>query len=377
MKLPSTSVTNIVRLYPRAASGPDKAARADGVPLRFDRERTLPHVVATSFGPSHQQLRALAEGRSEPLTLGNRYRLERRLGIGGMATVYAGRLLTVDRAVAVKVLHDSCDQHDRIARFVAEARTTAQLRHPNIVDVLDFGSTEEGVVFMVMELLEGEDLRSLIRREGPQPWPRVQALMLDICEGLAVVHTAGIVHRDLKPANCFYVDGRIKLLDFGIATPTSSPRFLDLTGVRAWAELREAEEGRVIGTPEYMSPEQAQAQLVDARSDIYSAGILLGELLTGRLPFASKRAATVIASQIYDPAPRLRELGGEAFKVPLAVEAIYAQALCKLRDDRFSTVEAFAAAIAAVNPSVRPLRWWRRTRRDIITDVATPVMLVA
>jgi serine/threonine protein kinase len=376
MLLPSPTATNIVRLYPRTASGPSKAAWGDGVPLRLDPERTLPHAVATTHGPNHEQLRALAEGRSEPLTLGNRYRVERRLGSGGMATVYAGRLLTVDRAVAVKILHDSCDQHDRIARFVAEARTTAQFQHPNIVDVLDFGSTEEGVVFMVMELLEGEDLRSLIRREGAQPWPRVQALMLDICQGLAVVHAAGIVHRDLKPANCFYVDGRIKLLDFGIATRTSSPRFLDLTPVRGWAELREAEEGRVVGTPEYMSPEQAQAQLVDARSDIYSAGILLGELLTGQVPFGSKRAATVIASQIYDPTPRLCELGGEDFEVRPAVEAIYAQALRKHRGERFSTIEAFAAAIAAVHPSVRPLRWWRKTRRDIPV-AGIPVVLVA
>jgi serine/threonine protein kinase len=366
----SSSITNILRFSPRIASGPNTGTHADGVPLWIDPERTLPHVAARTQGANHEQLRALAEGRSAPLTLGDRYRVERRIGSGGMATVYAGRLLTLDRAVAVKVLHDDRDQQDRIARFVAEARTTAQLRHPNIVDVLDFGSTEEGVVFMVMELLLGEDLRSLIRREGPLPWPRVQALMLDICWGLAAVHAAGFVHRDLKPANCFCVDGRTKLLDFGIATRT-------IPNSAATPELRKADEGRVMGTPEYMSPEQARGELVDGRSDIYSAGILLGELLTGRVPFASTRAAAVIASQIYDPTPRLRELGGEGFEILLAVEAIYAQALRKDRDERFSTVEAFAAAIAAVSvtPLVRPIRWWR-TQRDL-PDPRPREMLVA
>jgi serine/threonine protein kinase len=374
--LHSSSATVILRFPTRSASGPHKAARAEGVPIWVDPEGTLPHAAATTHGPNHDQLRALAEGRSAPLTLGGRYRLERRLGSGGMATVYAGRLLTLDRAVAVKVLHDSRDQHDRIARFVGEARITAQLRHPNIVEVLDFGSTEEGVVFMVMELLEGEDLRSLLRREGSLPWPRVQALMLDICGGLSAVHAADIVHRDLKPANCFCVNGRTKLLDFGIATRTVSPRLQDFIAAHGSAELREADEDRVMGTPEYMSPEQARAEPVDARSDIYSAGILLGELLTGRVPFASKRAAAVISSQIYDPAPRLRDLGGEDYEILPAVEAIYALALRKDRDERFSSVEAFAAAIAAVDPLVSPLRWWQRTRPNV-TGAHLPVLLVA
>jgi serine/threonine-protein kinase len=293
-----------------------------------------------------------------------------------MATVYAGRLITLDRAVAVKVLHDSHDQHDRIARFVAEARTTAQLRHPNIVEVLDFGSTEEGVVYMVMELLEGEDLRSLMRREGPLPWPRVQALMLDICGGLSAVHAADVVHRDVKPANCFCVDGRTKLLDFGIATRSVSPRSPG-SFAHGSAELRAADEGRVMGTPEYMSPEQARAELVDARSDIYSAGVLFGELLTGRLPFSGTRAASVIASQIYDPVPTLRDLGGVDFEILPGLEAIYSLALRKDRDDRFSTIEAFAAAIAAVNPLVHPLRWWRKAAGPKLTIVHTPVLLVA
>jgi serine/threonine protein kinase len=348
----SSSIADILRFLPRTAIGPISVARADGVPVWIDPERTLPHAVAAVRGPNHEQLRALAEGRSAPLTLEGRYRVERRIGSGATATVYAGRLLTLDRAVAIKILHDGRGHHDQIARFVAEARTTAHLRHPNIVEVFDFGSTEEGVVFMVMELLEGEEVRSLIRREGPLPWPRVQALMLDICRGLSAVHAAGVVHRDIKPANCFCANGRTKLLDFGIATHPVSPRVLDSGTTHESAELRALDEGRVMGTPEYMSPEQARAEIVDARSDIYSAGILFGELLTGRVPFSSTRAAAVIASHIYDPAPTLRDLGGENFQIVPGLEAIYASALRKDRDERFSTVELFAAAIAAVKPSI-------------------------
>ncbi|WP_181233331.1 serine/threonine-protein kinase [Enhygromyxa salina] len=341
------------------------------MPLKSDphAERTLPQPAAGASGPTHAQLRAVGEGRSPPLILADRYRVERRLGRGGMAMVYAGRLLSIDRTVAIKILNeDHRYRDDRLARFVAEAHMTSHLRHPNIVDVLDFGSTQEGVVFMVMELLEGEDLRAMVRRDGPLPWPRVQSLMRDICSGLSAAHHAGLVHRDLKPANCFYVDDTVKLLDFGVATHSSVSAGERMTSVEddptqtldpGWTDQFTGDR-RVIGTPEYMSPEQAQGHPVDARSDIYAAGILLGELLTGRVPFESTCATGVISAQIFDPPPTLQELGGEEFVVVEAIEAIYARALSKAPDDRFATIEAFAAAIAAVVPVTMHPRWWRR-----------------
>lgn len=364
-------------------------AQSDGVPLQSDQhaERTLPQAAAGSGGPTHTQLRAVADGRSPPLTLADRYQVERRLGRGGMATVYAGRLLSLDRPVAIKILNeDHRYRDDRLSRFVAEAHVTSRLRHPNIVEVLDFGSTERGVVFMVMELLEGEDLRSMVRRDGPLPWARVQALMRDICSGLSAAHHADLVHRDIKPANCFYVDGVVKLLDFGVATHTSASAGSTMESAETGRATQTSEQdledrltadGRVIGTPEYMSPEQAQGGSVDARSDIYAAGILLGELLTGRVPFEAKCSTGVISAQIFETPPSLQELGGEDFLVVEAVEAIYARALSKDPNDRFATIEAFAAAIAAVTPGTRHPRWWRKTRQSVMTAASLGAGVVA
>ena len=327
----------------------------DGVPEFVDREHesTAPLDVEEPRGPSHDELRALGEGECESLLLAGRYELHDRIGRGGMATVYRGRALALDRPVAIKVLDDERGHRDDgLARFIAEARTTARVRGPNVVEVLDFGTTAEGVVYLVMELLDGEDLRQTLRRQGPLPWFVVQGIMLQICAGLSAIHAGGVIHRDLKPANCFCVpmedDVRIKLLDFGIATRP---------GLREHNADRPTEDGRVVGTPEYMSPEQARDEAIDQRSDVYAAGIILGEMLTGRVPFEGRTATAVIAKQIYERAPKLRELAEHPLEIPASVEAIYAKALDKHPAGRFSSAAELGRAIAAVGTERRP--WWR------------------
>jgi serine/threonine protein kinase len=309
-------------------------------------------VADASVGFDEEPAPVLLRVRTlEPgMLLAGRYEIEGCIGHGGMATVYRARQLSLGREVAIKVL-DRPGAHAGLARFSAEARITAELHHSNVVNIFDFGTTEEGVVFMVMELLEGEDLRARLQREGPMPWAEAREVMLQICAGLAAAHGAGITHRDLKPANCFCVDEpdgvRIRLLDFGIARPTQR-----LDGQRLTLE------NRVLGTPEYMAPEQARCEKVDARSDVYAAGIILGELLTGRVPFEEKSAEAVIGAHIYKPAPKLRELGGVGFDPPPGVEAIYERALRKDPAERFESISAMGQAIAAVDP--QPVSWARR-----------------
>jgi serine/threonine-protein kinase len=316
---------------------------AEAIPQAINRanDQTAPIDVAAQRGPTHADLRELAEGRSGPLVLAGRYLLDARIGRGGMATVFSGRTLSIDRPVAIKVLDDERGHRDGgVARFIAEARTTARVRSRYIVDVLDFGTTLEGVIYLVMELLDGEDLRQRLRREGPLGWGAVQAAMLQICAGLGSIHAADVVHRDLKPANCFCVrngtDETIKLLDFGIAM-----------GVGPWRDdQRATEDGRVVGTPEYMSPEQALGNEVDRRSDIYAAGVIFGELLTGRVPFEGKSATGVIAQQIYERPPSLSELAGASIHPEL--EALYAKTLAKNPSERPQSAAELARMIAGI-----------------------------
>ena len=328
--------------------------RSDGVPQQLSVEAgaTQPYFVAATRGPGHDHLQALAEGRGAALTLAGRYRLDRCIGRGGMATVFAGELTTLGRQVAVKILDDGRGDHDDgLGRFLHEARTMAQLRHPNIVEVSDLGSTAEGVVYMVMELLEGEDLHALLEREGRLPWAEVRSLMTEVCAGLTVIHEAGIVHRDIKPANCFRTTTGLKLLDFGIAI-AHGPASKGAPGARDRRRL--TVDGHVIGTPEYMSPEQARGATLDGRSDVYAAGILLGELLTGRVPFEDESAASIIDAQIHRAPPTLRALAGDRIALHPELEVIYAKALSKDPADRFASAAQLRAAIAAVDPETQP-----------------------
>ena len=208
--------------------------------------------------------------------VGGRFELVAPLGAGGMGTVYRARDRQLDLDVAVKVLRLG-DDANAVRRFHSEVRLARLVKHPNVCSVHEYGESE-GVVYCVMELVEGRNLRELLR-ERPIAWERAHAIALEIAKGLKAIHDAGIVHRDLKSSNVMIdAQGRVRLVDFGIARPqpgrAGHPRDGELTDSR-----------HVVGSPEYMSPEQVRHGELDARSDIYSFGIVLFELFTGRVPF--------------------------------------------------------------------------------------------
>src|SRR5215216_856982 len=238
--------------------------------------------------------------------LSGRYRLESKLGSGGMSTVYLARDSTLERWVAVKVMHrEMSDQPDQIERFRREARAVAQLSHPNVVAVIDAGE-DGGHPYIVFEYVDGETLKQRIERVGPLPVDEATAYAIEIGRGLAAAHSRRLVHRDVKPQNVLIdSEGRAKVTDFGIA------RSLEADGL--------TQTGRVLGTTDYVSPEQAMGRGVDARTDIYSLGILLYEMLTGEVPFTAETVVGVAMKHVNEDMPDVQRRRPEVSSALAAV----------------------------------------------------------
>src|SRR6188474_2504195 len=229
--------------------------------------------------------------------LGGEYLVLEKIGTGGMGSVYKASQPAMNRMVAIKILHPKlANRKDLTSRFRREARAMSQLTHPNTVKVFVYGELEDdGSLYIVMEMLEGKNLNQAVRKDGPIPADRAIPILIQVCGALQEAHELGIVHRDLKPENIFLCKqgGMVdypKVLDFGLAKVTErqmQPGSIILT-----------QEGMVFGTPEFMSPEQAQGQQLDARSDIYSLGCILYEMLTGKLPFDAAQPMDYLALQI-------------------------------------------------------------------------------
>src|SRR5215470_4993839 len=285
-----------------------------------------------------------ASGALTGRTLDQKYYLESKLGIGGMGIVYrAGRLQIGDR-VAVKVLHpDQMADPQAVERFRREAQTVARLKHPNVVTVYDFGVSREGLNYQVMELAEGESLRSLVERHGRLAETAAAEIIRQVCAALDEAHRQGIVHRDIKPENILVqtISGglKVKLLDFGIAA---------LRDVKAGRLTR---TGAAVGTPHYMSPEQCLGEELDGRSDIYSLGIVLFEMLTGVVPFDSPATTAIVVKHVNDPPPPPRTLYPE---ISRAVESVALRALEKRRDSRPQTAGEMARELIAAAGSAGP-----------------------
>jgi len=262
--------------------------------------------------------------------LDDKYRLDARLGEGGMGTVYRATHLLIDRPVAIKVLNMRFVEDEAAqARFRREARAAGRLRHQNAVAVTDFGQTTDGLVYIVMELLEGRSLREVLMLEAPLDVARAVSLMLQTAAAVAAAHEAGIIHRDLKPGNIFIVQRRhappvVKVLDFGIAK-LAAERAED-------AELNTlTQTGVMIGTPRYMSPEQCDGAHLTPAADVYSLGIILYEMLTGTTPFTGTSPLAVAvqhSSKAPTPPRELRPV------IPEALEAIVLRALAKRPEAR-------------------------------------------
>ncbi|HUS64761.1 MAG TPA: serine/threonine-protein kinase [Kofleriaceae bacterium] len=276
------------------------------------------------------------------------YRIERLLGQGGTSSVFRGELLVKGRPVAIKVLHAQWARQPEMAlRFQREISTAKRITHPNVVSVSDAGSLEDGSLFLVMELLEGTSLASLIE-EGPIPPARALAITRQILFALDAAHQHGVVHRDVKPSNVFIVqkDGQevVKLFDFGIALN-------DKAAVKLTAA------GTAFGTPEYISPEMAMGQKVDGRADLYSLGVVLFEMVTGRLPFVSGDPIALLRAHINEAAPTPRSVSKD---VPKPLDALIVRAMSKKPDARFPSAEAMRQAVdaaAGLDSGRRPIAW--------------------
>ena len=276
--------------------------------------------------------------------LGGRYKIVKLLGEGGMGAVYQAEqhMGTTVRKVAIKTLHPHLSKDPKImARFERECGTVAELEHPNTIQVYDFGKTDDGILYIVMEFVLGPNLADLLEKGGPMEPARATKIMAQICGSLEEAHGRGIIHRDLKPDNVVLTDRAgqkewVKVLDFGIAKRSSE---------EDKNEQKLTQQGMVLGTPPYMSPEQFTGKPIDARSDIYSLGVMAYEMLSGRLPFDANTAWEWATQHMTVP-PLAIESTPSGQRVPTKMRAAIMKALEKLPENRFSSVREFIDAFA-------------------------------
>jgi serine/threonine-protein kinase len=295
-------------------------------------------IITTPLGiPREEDLRAG--------TMIGEYRVEGKLGEGGMATVFSGTHPLIGKKVAIKVISRRlCSDLHAVERFIGEARTVNQIGHPNLVDVFAFGVLPDGRAYFVMEWLQGETLGARIGRER-MPVPRALDVLMQIVDALEAAHEKGVIHRDLKPHNIFVLErggkARVKLLDFGIAKLADSD-----------VSVPKTRSGVAMGTAGYMSPEQARGKNVDHRTDIYALGCVAYEMLLGRIPFVADTAIDILAMHLAAAPPSPRTLWAT---VPSGVEKIMMQMLAKEPDGRPSLMQVramFDAASRSIGPTM-------------------------
>ena len=292
------------------------------------------------------------------------YRLVKALGSGAMGDVYLAEHTRLKRMVVVKLLRRHLDAV-HLDRFRLEAQALAQIRHDNVVDVLDFDTSPDGRPFLVMEYLDGLPLGDYLeRRGGFLPVEEALAIAQQAAAGLQAVHAMGIVHRDIKPGNLFRCEsGRLKLLDFGVAKLVDA-----MTGVRPLEQP--TRDGMVLGTPKYMAPEQALGRAVDARTDLYSLAIVLYRMLTGTTPFERHREVTALMeAHVIEPPQPPSLVAKQA--LPAGLDAVLAKALAKRPHDRYPSALELGAALLRFEPSYQRIAMQADLSRETV-EMAAP-----
>jgi len=320
--------------------------------------------------------------------LAERYFVERKLGEGGMGSVYLATHVALEKRVALKVLHaEFARKADLVERFLLEAKAASRIRHENVIDISDFGSTPDGTVFFAMEFLEGKDLHEVLARAKlagqPFPWSRARGIFLQVCAALSAAHSKGIVHRDLKPENIYLIDRAgmgefVKLLDFGIAK---------VTEVNDEEGRKLTRTGMLFGTPEYMSPEQARGEKADHRVDVYAMGCILHQLVTGDVPFRADNFMGILSLHLTEAPPPITAAQLGLVGAPAGLAGVVARALAKDREQRFHSIDEMAQAILDAEagigveapaaqpaaPLARPKRTQWTGRVELPEDVGPPI----
>jgi serine/threonine-protein kinase len=283
----------------------------------------------------------ITEANLTGTTLSSKYEFLEIIGRGGLGQVFKARHATIGKIVAIKMLFSEFATEDLVARFKREARALCRLDHPNIMTVHDFGVTESNQPYMILEYVEGSDLDAVVEQEGPLPLMPALDLSEQICNGLAHAHEMGVLHRDVKPGNVMLkrsADGRIipKIFDFGLAK---------LKEPEGHSELALTQLGQVFGSPPYMSPEQIRGQVLDERSDIYSTGCLIYEILTGRVPFVADDIMDILAMHIDEEHLPMQSLRPS---LPAGLDPIVKRALEKDRECRYQSMQELHDALWSV-----------------------------
>ncbi|AKF04645.1 serine/threonine protein kinase [Sandaracinus amylolyticus] len=278
-------------------------------------------------------------------TIAGGYLIQELIGVGGMGRVYKGVQNMLGRTVAVKVIHPHLlGDEQTVARFYNEARAASRLNHPESVGIIDFGRTDDGILYLVMEYLAGKDLATVLAEEGPLPFKRICRILRKVLAALGEAHALGVVHRDLKPENIIVQKGRkgdevVKVVDFGLATIVG-PGSSSITS-----------PGLVCGTPDYMSPEQGRGDELDGRSDLYSMGVLLFEMLTDRLPFTDDTPTKVVLRHIHDPVPDPRVVAPQR-RIPDQLAELTMRSLAKAPSKRFQSADEMDDAVRRAEESL-------------------------
>ena len=308
---------------------------AHGVPIHVAAARSGP-VSGPTPSPLGRDPVPVSLDRLVGRTLNNRYLVKRKIGEGGFGAVFEGTQVATERPVALKVLHpQSVADPTVVARFRREAESCSKLRNPHTVVIYDFDQTEDGVLYLAMELVRGQSLQDIQRASGMVPIERCLRILDQVADALGEAHAKGIVHRDMKPENIMVEerDGEdfVKVLDFGIAKIKSGDGGKDAPALTAI--------GQTVGTLEFMSPEQLRGKSLDGRSDIYALGMVAYEMLTGELPFKKSKSTTeIIQFHLQEAPPPPSSLKPEA-EIPPAVDELVQKMCAKARDDRHTTTD--------------------------------------